>query len=246
MSDKKAQVSVNMPSTEQMVKAGLHFGHRKSKKNPHMDKYVSGLRNDIQIFDIDIVSDRLEAALKALAEMAARGETIMFVGSKVGKREIVREAAQSCGMPYVDSRWLGGTLTNFKTILKRMEKLLDWGKKLAEGGFDHYTKREKLKIKEQLAKMEVKFGGFKNLKKAPNALFILSLKDDTIAAREARATGVKVIAVVDTNADPELVDLIIPANDDALSSVSLIVKAAAETIKKAKLLSDGPETPLNK
>lgn len=228
--------SSERPSMDEMLNAGVQFGHRKSKFNSKMTPYILTTRNDVHIFDLEKTQKKLQEALNVIADIASKGGIILFIGTKTGRQKIAREAAQSCGMPFVDKRWLGGTLTNFKTMLKRLEKLADLEKKMQEGGFSHYTKREQSKLKEELRKLEEKFGGFKHIRKIPQALVILSLKEDIIAAREAKQSGVKCIAISDSNADPDFADCVIPANDDALSSLRLISQLIAETINNAKKL----------
>lgn len=229
------------PSMDEMLNAGVQFGHKKSKFNSKMTPYILTTRNDVHIFDLEKTQKKLREALAAIADIISKGGSVLFIGTKTGRQKIVRESAQACGMPYVDKRWLGGTLTNFKTMLKRLEKLADLEKKLQEGGFSHYTKKEQSKLKEELRKLEEKFGGFKHIRKIPQALIILSLKEDVIAAREGKISGVKVIAISDSNADPDLADYVIPGNDDALSSLRLVSQLIVETVNNSVQLAGGPE-----
>ncbi|PJE58051.1 MAG: 30S ribosomal protein S2 [Candidatus Portnoybacteria bacterium CG10_big_fil_rev_8_21_14_0_10_36_7] len=234
MTNSNILAKTSIPFSDDMIRAGVQFGHKVAKKNPKMDRYVDSVRNDIQIFNIEKTEGKLKEAITAVQQIVPSGGLVLFVGTQIGRQQIGREAAISCGMPYVDTRWLGGTLTNFKTMLKRLEKFADLDKKMADGDYAHYTKKEQGNIKEELRKLNIKFGGFKAIRKVPSAIFLLSLKDDILAAREAKRIGVKVIAVADTDSEPSMADYLIPANDDALSSLTLIASTIASAINKAK------------
>ncbi len=227
----KRAIEVKVPTAEQLLEAGVHFGHRTSRWNPKMKGYIFGVRNGVHIFDLEKTVAKLQEAAVFAAETAQNGSYIIFVGTKPAVRKAVREAAIVCSMPFVDQRWLGGTLTNFKSISKRLEYFRDLEAKLAAGELKKYTKKEQLGFKKQLEELEKSFGGIKNLMKLPGAIFVSDLKENRPAVAEAKIAGVKVIAIADSSTDPNLADYPIPANDDALSSVKIIVETLAEAIK---------------
>lgn len=222
------------PTIEDMLKAGVHFGHKTSKWNPKMESYIFTSRNNIHIFDLEQTSSMLSTALDLVGKVVSEGGEVIFIGTNPGIKKIVKEAALKCGMPYVDKRWLGGTLTNFKNISKRLSDYRNLEKKLNDGGFESYTKKEQLKLRENLEKMTIKFGGLKQLERMPKALLIFSLKDEETAAREGKMTNVPVIAIADTNSDPSLADYLIPGNDDAISAVTLIADSIANAVNLSK------------
>jgi len=222
---------------EKMYEAGLHFGHRTSKTHPKMRSYLYGLRNNIHIIDLEKTKEKLIRALKYIQDLASENKVLLLVGTKIQVRDLVKKTAQECGLPYVTERWLGGTFTNFGTILKRIEYYKDLEKKKAEGELEKYTKKERAKFDEELKELEKKFGGIKNLNHLPEAVLICDMKKDKLAAKEARMQGVKIIGICDTNVDPTLADYPIPANDDARSSVEYIlnkVKAVILSQNKSK------------
>ncbi len=219
---------------EEMAKAGLHLGHKTSKLHPKMMPFIFGMRNTVHVIDLEKTKEKLKEALKFISQIVAEGKTILFVGTKVQIRDLVKELAQETGFPYVVSRWLGGTFTNFNVIRKRVEYLLDLEKKQAEGYFEKYTKKERAEIEKEIAKLKEKFEGLKNLERLPDAIFICDMVKDKLAVKEAREKGVKIIAICDTNADPTLADYPIPANDEAISSVKYILEKVKMAILKAK------------
>jgi len=231
----KAQVGKDFNlDIEEMAKAGLHFGHRTSKVHPKMEPYFYGIRNTVHIIDLEKTAEKLKEALKFIQELISENKTLFLVGTKIQVKDLIESVAKDCSLPYVTNRWLGGTFTNFETILKRIEYFKDLEKKRAEGELEKYTKKEKAKIDQELKKLEIKFGGIKNLEKLPDAIFVLDMKKDALAVKEARMKGIKVIGISDSNTDPTLADYPIPANDDAISSVKYILEKVAEVIKKAK------------
>jgi len=221
-------------NSEDMAQAGLHFGHRTSRINPKMKPYLYGVRNTVHIIDLEKTKEKLKEALKFIEELISQGKTLLLVGTKIQVKDLIREMAKDCGLPYVVNRWLGGTFTNFETIKKRIEYFKDLERKKEEGQFEKYTKKEQAKISQELKNLEIKFGGIKNLEKLPDAIFVLDMKTDGLAVKEARGKGIKVIGIVDTNCDPTLADYSIPANDDAISSVRYILEKAKEVILNAK------------
>jgi len=228
---KKADFNLDV---EEMAKAGLHFGHRTSKVHPKMEPYLYGIRNAVHIIDLEKTAEKLKEALKFIQELISENKILLLVGTKIQVKDLIEKVAKDCNLPYVADRWLGGTFTNFETILKRIDYFKDLEKKKAEGELEKYTKKEKAKINQELKNLEIKFGGIKNLEKLPDAIFVLDMRKDALAVKEARAKKIKIIGISDSNTDPTLADFPIPANDDAISSVKYILEKAAEVIKKAK------------
>jgi small subunit ribosomal protein S2 len=218
---------------EEMAKAGLHFGHRTSKIHPKMEPYLYGVRNTVHIIDLGKTKEKFEEALRFIQTLISENKILLLVGTKIQVKDLVKEVAIECGLPYVNERWLGGTFTNFEVIKKRIEYFKDLEKKKAEGELEKYTKKERAKIDQELKNLEMKFGGIKNLERLPDAIFVLDMKKDDLAVKEARMKGIKVIGISDTNCDPTLADYPIPANDDAISSVKYILEKVKEVIIKA-------------
>lgn len=219
---------------EEMEKAGVNFGHRTTRLHPKMEPYLAGTRNTVHIIDLEKTAEKLQDALKFIQELVSQDKTLLLVGTKIQVKELAKDMAEGCGLPYVRERWLGGTLTNFGVISKRIEYFKDMEKKKEEGGLEKYTKKERVKINKEFGKLKIKFEGLKDLKQLPDALLILDIRKDDLAVKEAKMKGIKIIAICDTNVDPTLVDYPIPANDDAISSVKYILEKVAEVIKKTK------------
>lgn len=219
---------------EEMAKAGVNFGHRVSKLHPKMKPYVSGIKNNVHIIDLEKTAKEFEIALKFISSLIQNNKTLLFVGTKVQMRELTKSAAESCQMPYVIERWLGGTFTNFETLVKRVDYFKDLEDKIKSGELEKYTKKERMDFDKELKSLKVKFEGIRNMAKLPEAVLILDAKKDSTAVREAKRKGIKIIGVVDTNIDPTLVDYPIPANDDAISSIKYILDKVRETILNLK------------
>jgi len=217
-------------SVEDMAKAGLQFGHKKSKIHPKMKPFLYGLRNTVFIIDLDKTKDKFEAALEAIRKVIADNKIMIVVGTKVQFKKMVRETGEACGLPFVTERWLGGTFTNFGIIKKRLDFFKDQERKKAAGEFDKYTKKEQANINKELKDLERKFGGIKGLEKMPEAIFVVDMKKDKLAVKEARENGVTVIGIADVNIDPGLADFPIIANDDAMSSVGYILGKVREVV----------------
>lgn len=222
-------------SIEEMEKAGVNFGHKVSKLHPKMKTYITGVKNNVNIFDLEKTQKELEKALVAVSKIISDGKTIIFVGTKIQLKSIVQKAAEECNIPYVTERWLGGTFTNFETIQKRVNYFKDLEKKRETGELEKYTKKERLDFDREIAKLKTKFEGIRNMSKLPEAVFIFGIDKDITAAREAKKKGIKIIAIVDTNVNPDIVDYPIPANDDAILSVSYIIDKVVETINGSKI-----------
>jgi len=218
----------------EMLKAGVHFGHKTSLWNPKMKQYIFSSRNNIHILDLEKTKQKLLEALEFAKETAAKGGTILFVGTKRQAKDEVRKAAEAAGMPYVVTRWLGGTFTNFRTIQRTIKKMERYEKMVADGEISKYTKKEQLMIKREIEKMKTFFSGIKDMKKLPDAIFVLDVKYDHIPVEEARQSKVKVLGLVDTNADPTKIDYVIPSNDDAIKVITFMAKAMAEAINEGR------------
>ncbi len=219
---------------EEMMVAGVHLGHRISRLHPKMAENILGVRNTVHIIDLQKTAQQLTEALKFISGVLEKKGELLLVGTKIPLKSLVRKIAQDCHLPYVTERWLGGTFTNFKIIAERIKYFKDLAKKQKEGELEKYTKKERMEIDKELEDLGQKFGGIKDIEKIPQAVFICDINKDKIALREARAKKVKVVAIVDTNVDPNLVDYPIAANDDAISSVKYILEKVAQVVKKAK------------
>ncbi|MFH1643356.1 MAG: 30S ribosomal protein S2 [Patescibacteria group bacterium] len=217
---------------DEMFKAGLHFGHKKSKTNPKMKEYLYGVRNGIHLINLEKTIEKFEDALSYIKSIVSEGKTVLFIGTKIESRDLVKKVAQECGCPYVAHRWLGGTFTNFTSIKKRVDYFIDLEKQKEEGELIKYTKKEIVKIDRELKNLEVKFGGLKNLSKLPDVVFIASIKEDDLAVKEAGSVGIKMIGIANTGANPTLVDFPIPANDSAVSSLKYILGKLKDVILK--------------
>ncbi|NIT03552.1 30S ribosomal protein S2, partial [Candidatus Saccharibacteria bacterium] len=220
-------------TAEQLLEAGVHFGHVRRRWHPKMAPYIYTEKDGVHIFDLFKTRARLEEACRFLQERSAR-EGILFVGTKKQAQEIVRREAERVGVYFLTERWVGGLLTNFKAVRKNIEKLEELSDKMKKGEFKHYTKKERLLIEREIRKLERDIGGLQGLRKLPKALVLASARNEAIAAKEGKKTGVPVVAIADTNANPLLVDYIIPANDDAAASIEIIIKTLADAVAKRK------------
>jgi len=223
-------MSKNTISVEAMAEAGVNLGHKISKLHPKMKPYVSGIKNNVNIFDLEKTQKEFEKALAFISKVISEGKSIVFIGTKIQLKGIIQLAAEECEIPYVTERWLGGTFTNFETIQKRVSYFKDLEKKRETGELEKYTKKERLDFDREIAKLKTKFEGVRNMSKLPDAVFIFGLDKDITCAREAKRKGIKIIALCDTNVNPDIVDYLIPANDDAISAVGYIIEKVKETI----------------
>lgn len=223
-----------MPRTNfnELLDAGVHFGHLKRKWNPAMAPYIFMERNGIHIIDLEQTEQKLEQAASAIKQIAKSGRKILFVATKKQAKDIVAERVKQVNMPYVTERWPGGMLTNFPTIRKAVKKMSSIDKMATDGTFDNLSKREKLQITRQRAKLEKMLGSIADLTRLPAALFVVDITKEYIAVREAKKLGIPVLAMVDTNSDPNAVDFPIPANDDASKSISLIVDILCKAVEE--------------
>ena len=228
--EKKGEISMM-----EMLKAGVHFGHKKAKKHPKMEQYIYTIRNGINIIDLGATKSKLEEALKGVKEISLDGGTILFVGTKKQAKKIIEEAAKKCDMPFVTERWLGGIFTNFDKIatsINRLEKMIE---QKESGELEKkYNKKERLEINREIKRLERKFGGIRKMKKLPEAVFVIDIKEDKTAVLESITKKIPIIALVDTNVDPSVIDYPIPSNDDAVGAIKLIADAVTEAIVNNK------------
>ena len=217
-------------SMKQLLEAGVHFGHQTRRWNPKMGEYIYTERNGIYIINLQKTVKKIVEAYDFIKEVAESGESILFVGTKKQAQDSIKEEAERVGMYYVNARWLGGMLTNFKTIQKRIERLNQLKKMEEDGTFELLTKKEATKLELEIEKLEKYLGGIKDMKKLPGALFVVDPRKEKIAVAEAHKLGIPVVAIVDTNCDPDEVDYVIPGNDDAIRAVKLIASTMANAI----------------
>ena len=215
---------------KQLLDAGVHFGHQTRRWNPKMKRFIHGDRNGIYIIDLNQTLARLEEAYSYVRDLVANDGTILFVGTKRQAQESIQSYAEKCGMPYVNQRWLGGMLTNFQTISKRVDKMQEYERMRESGEFDAMPKKEALQYSRELAKLERNLGGIRRLSKAPDAVFVLDTKLEHTAVTEANKLGLPLVAVVDTNCDPDLVDYVIPGNDDAIRAGDLMCRVISDAV----------------
>ena len=221
---------MSVVSMKQLLEAGVHFGHQTRRWNPKMAEYIFTERNGIYIIDLQKTVKKLEEAYMFIREIAADGGEVLFVGTKKQAQDSVKEEAVRCGMPYVNARWLGGMLTNFQTIQKRIRRLAQLNAMEADGTFDLLPKKEVTKLNLEIEKLEKFMGGITEMKKQPAAMFIVDPRKERIAVLEAKKLGIPIVALVDTNCDPDEVDYVIPGNDDAIRAVKLIAGAMADAV----------------
>ena len=215
---------------KQLLEAGVHFGHQTRRWDPRMAEYIFQARNGIHIIDLQKTSKKLDEAYSFVKEQAEEGKTILFVGTKKQAQECVKEAAERCGMYYIDQRWLGGMLTNFKTIRTRVERLKELERMQEDGTFEVLPKKEVILLKKEMEKLEKNLGGIKEMTEIPGVMFVVDPNKEKIAILEARKLGIPVIGLVDTNCNPEDVDYAIPGNDDAIRAVKLIMDVMANAV----------------
>ena len=221
---------------KQLLDAGVHFGHQTRRWNPKMKRFIHGERNGIYIIDLNQTLNRLEDAYTYVRDLTANGGNILFVGTKRQAQDSIQSYAEKCGMPYVNQRWLGGMLTNFQTIQKRVDKMKEYQRMRDSGEFDAMPKKEALMISRELTKLERNLGGIQMLTKAPDAVFVLDTKLEHTAVTEANKLGLPLVAVVDTNCDPDLVDYVIPGNDDAIRAGELMSRVISDAVLEGRFI----------
>ncbi len=225
---------MNIPSIEEMLKAGVHFGHSTSRWHPKMEPYIFTERQGVHVIDLEKARVVMQKTLDIVKKKASEGKVIVFVTTKPQAREVVKSAAIECGMPYLTDRWIGGFLTNFTEIKKLIDSYVDMKEKQASGELEKYTKKEQLEIKKDLEKKDASLGGLASITEMPDMLFLPALQNEKTAVTEANRTGVEIIGVADTNANPDKANYIIPANDDAVKSIKMIVELVAEAVKEGR------------
>ena len=223
-------------SMKALLESGVHFGHRTNKWNPKMRPYIFTERNGIHILDLQQTVKLLDEAYEKVRDCVAIGGTIIFVGTKRQAQETIQDEAERCGMPYVNQRWLGGTLTNWSTIQQRIVELNRLEKMVESGEINQLTKKEGLLIQREINRLQTRLSGIRNMKRLPDMLFIVDLEREATAAHEANIKGIPIVAMVDTNCDPTLVDYVIPSNDDAIRAIKLIVGQIADAVIEGRLL----------
>jgi small subunit ribosomal protein S2 len=221
-------------SMKQLLEAGVHFGHQTRRWNPKMAEYIFAERNGIYIIDLQKTVRKIDDAYRAVSEIISDGGEMLFVGTKKQAQESIKEEAVRCGMYYVNERWLGGMLTNFKTIQLRIQRLKDLERMHSDGRMDVLPKKEVAQLMNELEKLQRNLGGVKHMKRVPDVLFIVDARKERIAIQEARTLGIPIVAIVDTNCDPDEVDYVIPGNDDAIRAIKLIAGRLADAVLEAK------------
>src|SRR5438093_5430149 len=221
----------------ELLEAGVHFGHQTRRWNPKMRRFIFGERSGIYIIDLEKTLDALTRTYEFLLDIGRRGGTVLLVGTKKQAQETVQEQASRVGMPYVNTRWLGGMLTNFQTIHGRLKRLKELREMERSGAFDFLPKKEVLKLRHEKQKLERNLAGIQDMERVPNAVYVIDTKREHIAVKEARKLGIPVVAIVDTNCDPDEVDFVIPGNDDAIRSCALVTKVVADAIQEGQYLA---------
>lgn len=217
-----------------LLEAGVHFGHQTKRWNPKMKPFIFTERNAIFIIDLQKTIEMLEDAYRYVRDLAAEGGTVLFVGTKKQARDSIKEHAERCGMPYVNYRWLGGMLTNWQTISRRIERLKELEDMKEKGHFEFYPKKERMHMEKELEKLQRNLGGIKDMESLPDAIFVIDTKKEEIAVKEARKLEIPIVAVVDTNCDPDEVDVVIPGNDDAIRSAALFARVIADAVVEGR------------
>jgi small subunit ribosomal protein S2 len=226
--------NVAVVTMKQLLEAGVHFGHQTRRWNPKMKRFIFGERNGIYIIDLQQTLGRIEMAYTFVRDVVAGGGNVLFIGTKKQAQEPIEQYAQACGMPYINQRWLGGMLTNFQTMSKRVAKMLEYERMRESGEFDAMPKKEALLLGRELEKLQRYLGGIRSMDRLPEAVFVLDTKKEHIAVTEANKLGIPVVAVVDTNCDPDVIDYVIPGNDDAIRSGTLMCRVIADAVTEGR------------
>jgi small subunit ribosomal protein S2 len=229
---------MGVTTLKEMLEAGVHFGHQKRRWNPKMKKFIFAEKKGIYIIDLQKTLQQLEAAYERISSIVAKGGIVLFVGTKKQIKDIVREEAERCGMFYVTNRWLGGMLTNFQTIKKNIKRLNDFEAMKSEGTLDRFTKKEALMLEREMEKLESVIGGIKEMKQLPDIIFVVDAKKEKIAVNEASKLNIPIVAIVDTNTDPDPISIPIAGNDDAIRSVGLITRVIADAVLEGNSLDN--------
>ncbi|MCU0514380.1 MAG: 30S ribosomal protein S2 [Anaerolineae bacterium] len=233
-----------MPSSltmKKLLETGVHFGHRTTKWNPRMEEFIFDARNGIHIIDLRKTFTNLNTYYDIVRDIISNGGVVLFVGTKRQAQEAIQREAQRCAMPYVNTRWLGGTLTNWRTIRARIDTLKKMEKALDSGEYQRLTKKEALMNQREIEKLRIRLGGLRDLRKLPELLIVVDTERELTAVKEANSLGIPVLGIVDTNANPDVIDYIIPGNDDAMRSIRLLVSAIADAVLEGKAMRKGSE-----
>ena len=230
---------MSIVSVKDLLHAGVHFGHQQRFWNPKMDQYIFDTRKKISIINLDMTQEHLNAAASKVEDICSKGNKVLFVGTKRSASKTIKEEASAIGLPYVNKRWLGGTLTNWKTIRGSIRRLQDIEEMISSGRIEKLIKKEAVDIQKEYTKLEASVGGIKDMKGLPDAIFVIDVKHEKIAVLEAKKMGIPVIALVDTNSDPDGIETVIPGNDDAIRSIRLITKIIAEACERGLESSKG-------
>ena len=230
---------MSIVSVKDLLHAGVHFGHQQRFWNPKMEQYIFDTRKQISIINLDMTQEHLNAAASKVEDICSKGNKVLFVGTKRSASKTVKEEASAIGLPYVNKRWLGGTLTNWKTIRGSIRRLQDIEEMISSGRIEKLIKKEAVEIQKEYTKLEASVGGIKDMKGLPDAIFVIDVKYEKIAVLEAKKMGIPVIALVDTNSDPDGIDMVIPGNDDAIRSIRLITKIIADSCARGLESSKG-------
>src|SRR5918997_1729579 len=222
----------------QLLEAGVHFGHQTRRWNPKMKRFIYGERNGIYIIDLQQTLQRIEVAYTFVRDLVADGGSILFIGTKKQAQDPVARSAESCGMPYINERWLGGMLTNFATISGRVKKMTEYERMRAVGDFEAMPKKEALMVSRELEKLERNLGGIRDMAALPDAIFVIDTKKEHISVTEANKLKIPVVAVVDTNCDPDVIDYVIPGNDDAIRSGTLMCRIISDAVKEGRYIAE--------
>jgi len=228
------EIQMAVVTMRQLLDAGVHFGHQTRRWNPKMKRFIYGERNGIYIIDLNQTLTRIESAYKFTRDLVANGGTILFVGTKKQSQDPVATYAQHSGMPYINERWLGGMLTNFSTMHARVKKMMEYERMRAAGDFEAMPKKEALLLSRELEKLQRNLGGIRGLEHRPDAIFVIDTKKEHIAVTEANKLGIPIVAVVDTNCDPDVVQFVIPGNDDAIRSGTLLCRVIADAVEEGR------------
>ncbi len=230
----RKKIMIEIPTVLEMLKAGLHFGHRTSKMHPKMKPYVFTQKNGVHIINVELTQEKLKEALEFVTKIVSNGGTILFLGTKKQAQAIVKKYAEECQMPHITERWLGGTFTNFAEISRVIRKYSSLKEKRKSGELKKYTKKEQLKFDREIEKLEKVVGGIESLKKIPEAIYIVDLKKEKTALAEATTKEIPVVAICDSNVNPDRINYVIPGNDDAIKSIEMVTRLVAEAVVAGK------------
>jgi small subunit ribosomal protein S2 len=240
------KASTFSPELSKLLEAGVHFGHQARRWHPKMQRFIWQQRDGVHIFDLLKTSEYLQKACETAKEFVASGKTIVFVGTKRQAAPIVKAEAERAGAPYITSRWAGGMISNWSQVKKSIARLENLREGLKNNKFSHYTKKERVLLDREMTRLQRLFGGIKDLKNPPEALFIIDISREKAAIKEAKAAGAKIFAIVDSNVNPDLVDYPIPGNDDAVRSISILVETFANAVAEGKAIADKKNTTVSK